>query len=913
MPVDSRAAGGAGFPLQALVRLVLESEGPGEWGMTEDGFWCRVGPAEESKRVQGWKLHLSATPLSAPQVLYRAARVLVAKGCAFKFAARAEYVEELTGIRYDRAQCGKFIAGYPHDDDHFRELAEALDLATAGLPGPAILSDRPYRKGSLVHYRYGAFLGVPHVSNDGVRQARLEAPDGSLVEDRRNPWFSPPPWAELPFPGDPGRPGKAPKAPKKVLLHDRYAVHQVIRHSARGGVYRGVDQRTGQDVIVKQARAHVGGSYSGLDARDGLRAEAKALNELSGLSAELVELFEQDDHAFLVETVVPGVTLTRWVRDRFSELKDFALGMPTDLVRDTAGRLVGLLGEIHGRGLVYRDLTPDNVMVTPDGELRLIDPEFVTRPGQWAPRAHTPGYGAPEYIDGPAYCPVPEQTADLFALGAILFYMATGMNPALAADEPRDLRPVVDRLSGVLALVAQHNASVRLLAPAIRGLCAQEPRRRWSLERLTAHLDETETRTGQPHPVPPGTPPRGSGLDRFAADRLIEDGLAHVLSTMAEGDTERLWESTSFGNTSDPCNVQHGAAGVLAVLARADEVLRRKDLRVAMARTASWLGTRADRQGTSPLPGLYFGRAGTAWAMLDAARRLGDTELAERAARFALSLPLRWPNPDLFHGAAGAGMTQLHFWRCTGRQEFLDRAAECADGLLSVAEHGDDGVFWPIPTDFDSSLAGVTHLGYAHGVAGVGTFMLQAALDTGSQDYLDAAVRAGNTLVNVADRGSWGARWRTDRMGEDGTGMLYHLCSGAAGVGIFLIRLWRITGDPVLRELAHEAAVAVHRARWFTGTAWCHGLAGNGDFLLDMAQVLGGPYEEWARDIAACIHARHAVRDGLVLVPDETGIRITADYGVGLTGVISFLLRLRHGGPRTLMTDTAWPEPVITP
>ncbi|MFI9105447.1 class IV lanthionine synthetase LanL [Streptomyces fildesensis] len=879
--------------------------------MTEGAFWCRVGPAEQLKRVQGWKLHLSATVLSAPEVLHRAARVLVAKRCAFKFAAQAKYVEELTGSRYDRAQCGKFITAYPRDDDHFRELAEALDLATAGLPGPAILSDRPYRKGSLVHYRYGAFLGIPYVTNEGVRQIRLEAPDGSIVEDRRNPWFSPPPWAELPFSGVPGRPDRAPKEPKKVLLHNRYVVQEAIRQSARGGVYRGLDQRTGHEVIVKQARAHVGGGYSGHDARDRLRAEAKALHELSGLGAELVELFEQDSDAFLVETVVPGVTLTRWVQDRFSELEDSAQGIPPGLARETAGRLIGLLSEFHSLGLVHRDLTPDNLMVTPSEELRLIDPEFVARPGEWAHRAHTPGYGAPEYVSGPAYCPVPEQTADLFALGAILFYVATGMNPALPADEPRDLRPAVDRLGGVLALVAPHSASARLLVPAIRGLCAQDPLTRWTLERLTAYLDEPES--GQPQSLPPERGEKVSGLCRSVADRLIGDGLTHVLSTMAEGNAERLWETTSFGDTCDPCNVQHGAAGVLTVLARADGVLSRQDLRAAMARTASWLDTRMDQQGTSPLPGLYFGRAGTAWALFDAARRLGDSELAERAARLALALPLRWGNPDLFHGAAGAGLTQLHFWRATRRQEFLDRAGECADGLLSAAEHGDDGVFWPIPGDFDSSLAGITHLGFAHGVAGVGTFLLEAAIATDRDDVLDMASRAGETLARAADRGSGGARWRTDRTGDDGTSTLHHLCSGASGVGTFLIRLWRTTGDPVLRQLAHEAAVSVHKARWFTGTAICHGLAGNGDFLLDMAQVLGGPYEEWARDIAVSMHARHALRNGLVLVPDESGMRITADYGVGLAGVISFLLRLRHGGPRLLMTDTDWPEPMTAP
>ena len=87
--------------------------------------------------------------------------------------------------------------------------------------------------------------------------------------------------------------------------------------------------------------------------------------------------------------------------------------------------------------------------------------------------------------------------------------------------------------------------------------------------------------------------------------------------------------------------------------------------------------------------------------------------------------------------------------------------------------------------------------------------------------------------------------------------------------------------------------------------AACHGLAGDGEFLLDLAEFTGKRrYREWAWEFAAILHARHAIRDGLLLVADNSaGGRITADYGNGLTGVIGFLLRLRHGGRRAWMPD----------
>ncbi|HEY3481776.1 MAG TPA: serine/threonine protein kinase, partial [Streptomyces sp.] len=429
------------LPLHALVRPVLSEQGGADgWEVAEEELWCRVQPSGAPSRVQGWKLHVSATALSAPEVLYRSARVLVAHGCAFKFVARSRDVELLTSSRSDRAQCGKFLTAYPLDDDHFRELARELDEATAGLPGPAILSDRPYRSGSLVHYRFGAFEGVAHRTRDGVRETRLLAPDGRVVRDVRNPWFSPPRWAEPPLPGPsdaapPAAPAPVAPAPKEVVLHGRYAVRAAIRHRARGGVYRATDQDSGGAVVIKQARAHVGSGFTGQDCRDVLRREAASLTALKGVAPECLDLFEEDGHLFLVVAEAPGLPLGRWAQERFTALPGTGRGLPPGDAAAVARGLAELLAEVHRRGLVYCDLSPSNVMVGPDGGMLLVDAECVRRPDEWGPCVYTPGFAAPEYVLGPAYGPAPGAAADLFSLGAVLFYLATGADPTFAAAE----------------------------------------------------------------------------------------------------------------------------------------------------------------------------------------------------------------------------------------------------------------------------------------------------------------------------------------------------------------------------------------------------------------------------------------------------------------------------------------------
>jgi hypothetical protein len=125
--------------------------------------------------------------------------------------------------------------------------------------------------------------------------------------------------------------------------------------------------------------------------------------------------------------------------------------------------------------------------------------------------------------------------------------------------------------------------------------------------------------------------------------------------------------------------------------------------------------------------------------------------------------------------------------------------------------------------------------------------------------------------------------------------MRYHWCSGSSGVGTFLTRLHLATGHEEYGLLAEEAAAAVHRVRWQASPTSCHGLAGNGEFLLDMGK------RDDALRLAGCGHAFSVLRDSRMLVPDESGTEVYADYQTGLSGFLGFLLRLRDGGPRLWM------------
>ncbi|MGW3353637.1 class IV lanthionine synthetase LanL [Nonomuraea rubra] len=867
------------------------------WLTQPHGIWCYVEPPGHAMRAQGWKIHLSATPASAVSVLRKAGAVLLEHRVPFKFAQGLKELRHLLSIRCDRGASGKFMTVYPQDDDQFRMLLEKLHAATEGLPGPRILSDRPFRPDSIVHYRYGGFSsGQQVLGNDGAYDFMLVAADGSWAVDTRTPWFATPPWVSPPLPGTPPPRADGERGKDQVLLDDRFVVREAIQHSNRGGVYRAVDRSSGNPVIVKEARPHVAAELDGTDARDFLRNEAEMLDLLAplGMAPAKVSLFDYQGHLFLAEEEVPGTTLRFWARSRAQERPDRTVG--TERLLDLARQLVHLVAAVHDKGLVFRDLTPGNIMVTETDRLVLIDPEFMARRGETSIRGMTLGYAAPDDLRSEDLHRPADPAGDLYSLGACLFYLCTGVDPVLPADAPEP-RPYDDRLNALFAAVAGSHPLLWHFRDLILGLMAEQPSRRWSLSRAGDLLDGMAELT--PRPVAP------AGLAAVDQDRLLRDGVAELVAACTS-EEHYLWPPTRYEHRmGDRCSIQSGAAGPLEVLRRSLAVAAEPDRETTetFRQAAHALDLRLG-QGERLLPGLYFGRAGAIWALYEAAGALGDPELSERAIALAKRLPVCWRNPDITHGVAGSGMAQLHLWRQTRDDELRERVLLCVESVLATRQDTDQGVAWPVPEDFDSELAGIKHYGFAHGVAGICTFLLSAARELDRPDLLELAISSGHQLVAAGRPSGEGMLWPSGDSETTGDHAVAWWCSGSGGIGTFLIRLWRATGIERFRTVAHQAAIAVRHEKWALPVGHCHGLAGSGELLLDLAAATGdGTYLEWAAEQAAVLYHRAYLKDGRLVVPCEGNLEVNHSYNLGLSGALGFLHRLRHGGERWWMVD----------
>ncbi|HWE91556.1 MAG TPA: class IV lanthionine synthetase LanL [Pseudonocardiaceae bacterium] len=898
-----------GSVLVAALDQALRDSGRDDlWRVETAGMWCAVTPAGYSKRRQGWKLHVSATPASAEAVLRRSLPPLLDSGAAFKFVSTLDQVAALNDRHTARGHSGKVVTVYPNSDREAVRLADALHRATEGLAGPRILSDRPYTPTSLVHYRYGAFVEQRQLSDDGHYAWVIHDPNGDPVEDLRTGHYRQPDWVSCPFPTS-GEHDNGTSKGKPVLVVGRFQVREAIRHSNRGGVYRATDMTTGADVVLKEVRPHVGADMSGQDERDRLRAEARALEHVAALdiAPTVVDVFEQGQHLFLAEELISGVPLRDWVGDRIRD------GGWRRAVRDAlpmASRVTELMRAAHRAGLVLRDFNPNNIMVRPDGEVRLIDLELAVPRGPRNPAttaAGTHGYGAPEQFAGAP----PALEADYYSLGATLCFITLGCVPALLPDVPAK-RALRVRLAEWLTARWQGCGLPSGLRTLIAALMDDDPAQRPTPAATSDVLATIRAGMRDPSGLARHIDRPGGRVGERQWRRGVDGIVDHLLDTMTPANPERLWPVSCAHGAPDPCTVQHGAAGVLAPLTRYLEAFGSKDCRLLSAvRTAGdWIIDRLQAGPQRP-PGLYFGTAGIAWALYDTGLAIGERRFRHEALALAEALPTSVDSPDITHGAAGIGLTLLRLGHRSGNRELLRRAGECADALIAGVDVGPAGMSWPTPAEVRSKLAGRRYQGFAHGTAGVGYFLLATAQATGRSDCFDMARRAGDTLADTVLVDDGLALWSA---GFDDTATAPHWCHGSAGVGAFLIRLHRVTGDARFGRLAAMAARAVAESAGRNALGQCHGVAGGGEFLLDLAELTGDPdYRSMAGRLARLTCTTRAYRDGRVVFPDERG-GVTSTWGDGLAGVLSFLLRLHHQFPRPWMADelltgreTRWP------
>lgn len=231
--------------------------------------------------------------------------------------------------------------------------------------------------------------------------------------------------------------------PAGTVVGDRYELETVLGVGGYGITYKGTDIRLGRIVAVKEyypgfwvsryadrdKEVHCQNHY--LDAYErGMERfldEAKTLVSLSDVPevVRVSDFFEENNTAYLVMDYLDGQNLKQMSNG-------FGGRIPAEILVPVMGPIIKALGKIHEKGMIHRDLSPDNIMMLEDGSTKLIDFGNArdTSNNKSMTLAMKQGFAAPEQYKSRGQ----GTFTDVYGICATMYYCLTGKLPPQAME-----------------------------------------------------------------------------------------------------------------------------------------------------------------------------------------------------------------------------------------------------------------------------------------------------------------------------------------------------------------------------------------------------------------------------------------------------------------------------------------------
>ena len=223
-----------------------------------------------------------------------------------------------------------------------------------------------------------------------------------------------------------------------TILDGKYEIWEEVGRGGMSIVYLARDNRLNKQWAVKEIKND--GSKSTRTLLKGLEREANILKNVDHpVLPRIVDIINQDGTIYVVMDFIEGTTISDRLKKEGAQ--------PQETVIEWGLQLASALDYLHNMKppVIYRDMKPSNVMIKPEGGVKLIDfgtaKEYIVENNADTTALGTRGYAAPEQFgdkQGRGIYNTDART-DIYNLGATLYHIVTGMNPC---EPPYEIRPI---------------------------------------------------------------------------------------------------------------------------------------------------------------------------------------------------------------------------------------------------------------------------------------------------------------------------------------------------------------------------------------------------------------------------------------------------------------------------------------
>ena len=254
-----------------------------------------------------------------------------------------------------------------------------------------------------------------------------------------------------------------------TLLADRYEIKEKVGRGGFSIVYDAVDLRTDRRVAVKECTIPT--------EKERFLREAKILEDFAGEEAivTVLDFFEDGGTAYIVMEFIEGETLRSYIeRSGRMDIEDTVRLMSP---------VMKTLGRMHAKGVIHRDISPDNLMVTKDGSLKLLDFGAARQyeDSTLSRLVVKASYSPPEQMDAKG---IFGSWSDVYSICGAIYFCITGHNPEDAIS-----RLMLDELKkpSELGAVILPAAEKTLMS----GMALDSRERIRNMEQLRSELEKT--------------------------------------------------------------------------------------------------------------------------------------------------------------------------------------------------------------------------------------------------------------------------------------------------------------------------------------------------------------------------------------------------------------------------------------